>query len=61
MAQKFSLKAGLKKFGKQGKQAVTKDLKQLHNMVTYVPMDASKITEEQRKSTMQSLIFLIKK
>ncbi len=34
MAQQFSLNVGLKKFGKKGKKAVTKELKQLHNMVT---------------------------
>ena len=61
MAHQFSLKAGLKKFGEQGKQAVTKELKQLHDMVTYVPMDVSKMTKEQRKYDMQLLIFLTKK
>ena len=39
MAQQFSLKAGLKKFGDRGKEAVIKELAQLHDMTTYVPMD----------------------
>ncbi len=38
MAHQFSLKVGLKKFGKPCKEAVTKELKQLHDMVNYTPM-----------------------
>ncbi len=51
----------LKRFGKQSKQVVTKELKKLHDMVTYVPMDASKITHQQREEAMQLLMFLTKK
>ncbi len=37
VAQQFSLKAGLKKFGNEGNVEVTKELKQLHDVVTYIP------------------------
>jgi hypothetical protein len=38
--QQFSIKAGLKKFGIRGEKAVTKELKQLHDMITFFPLDA---------------------
>ena len=61
MSHQFSLNVGLKKFGDEGKVAATKVLKQLHNRVTYVPMDASKMIKGQRKEAMRSQIFLTKK
>merc|ERR1712127_877817 len=44
MAQKFSLHAGLKKFGDRAKEAVSKELTQIHQMGTYTPMDPDKMT-----------------
>ena len=44
MAQHFSLKAGLKKFGVPGEEATTKDLTQLHDIVTFIPMDPTKLS-----------------
>ncbi len=34
MAQQFNLRTGLKKFGKEGKVAIKKELTQLHDMTT---------------------------
>ena len=61
MAQQFSLRVVLKKYGKEGKVAVKKELTQLHDMATYVPMDAYKITKEQKDAELKSLIFLTEK
>ena len=61
MAQQFNLRAGLKKFGKEGKVAVKKEFTQIQDMVTYVPMDASKITEAQKQAALKFLIFLTEK
>ena len=44
MAQHFSLKAGLKMFGVPGEEATTKELTQLHNMVTFIPMDPTRLS-----------------
>ena len=61
MVETFSLNAGLKKFGDRGKTAVRKELTQLHDVKTYVPMDPDKMTPQQKVKAMNSLIFLTKK
>ena len=61
MAQQFNLRAFLKKFLDKSKVAVKKELTQLHGMATYIPMDASKMTKEQKTATMRSLMFLTDK
>ena len=48
MVQQFSLKAGMAKFGDRATTAVTKELTQLHDMKTYVPMDPDKMTRQQK-------------
>ena len=49
-----SLKAGLKKFGDRGENAVTKELQQLHDMETYY-------TKKQKAEALASLMFLVEK
>ena len=61
MAQHFSLKAGLKKFGVPGERTTTNELTQLHDMVTFIPMDPAKLSIADRLKALSSLIFLIKK
>ena len=61
MAQYFSLKAGLKKFGVPGKKATTKILSQLHYMVTCIPIDPAKLTKADRLTILSSLMLLIEK
>jgi hypothetical protein len=59
--QQYSIKAGLKKFGEKGQKAVTKELKQLHDMVTFFPIDPTTVTKEQRTKAISSLMFLKEK
>ncbi len=49
MAQQFSLHAGLKKFGDKAKEAVTKELAQIHEIGTYTPMNPYKMTANQKR------------
>ena len=55
MVQQYSLKAGLKHFGKEGEKSVMKELKQHHDYKTYVPLDPKTVTAEQRKEALDSL------
>jgi hypothetical protein len=57
----YSLKAGLKKFGKKGEAAVTKELGQFHDLSVFVPVDGKKLSREERKAALASLIFLKEK
>ena len=49
------------KFSGCAKTAATKELTQLHNMETYVPMDPDKMTPQQRSEALNSLMFLVEK
>ena len=57
----YLIKAGLRKFGKRGEATVKKELMQLHDMIAFYPMDASKLTREQKIKTIASLMFLKEK
>ncbi|KAL7509413.1 hypothetical protein ACHAXN_008345, partial [Cyclotella atomus] len=59
--QQYSIKAGLRKFGIRGERAVSKELQQLHDMVTFFPLDPSTIMREQRARAIASLMFLKEK
>jgi hypothetical protein len=51
----YSLKAGLKKFGEAGEKAVTNELGQFHDMSVFEPINATKLTKEERKQALASL------
>ena len=61
MIQQFSLKAGLKEFGTKGEEAVTKELKQQHDMETYFPLDPTSLSKQDRADALSSLMFLTQK
>jgi len=61
MAQHVSLKAGLKKFGVPGGKATNKELSQLYDMVTCIPMDPAKLSRADRLKALSSPMFLIEK
>jgi len=54
----YNLKPGLRKFGTQGEKAALKETTQLHIMDTWTPMEASKLSREQRMRALSSLLFL---
>ena len=39
LIHKYNLETSLKMFGDKGERVETKELTQLHNMVTFIPMD----------------------
>ena len=61
MAQNFSIRAGLKKFGSKGEKSVSNELTQLHTMSTYYPVDPTTLTKNQNLDALNSLMFLIEK
>ena len=60
-AETFSLKAGLKKFGKRGYEAAAGEMKQLHDRAVFKTVDISTLSPTEKKKTMRSLIFLTEK
>jgi hypothetical protein len=57
----YNLKPGLRKFGTRGKKAALKEMTQLHIMDMWIPMDAGKLSREQRMRALSSLLFLKEK
>jgi hypothetical protein len=57
----YSLKQGIKKFGKPGIEAVHKEMKQIHDRVIFEPIRIEEMTILERKRAMESLIFLTEK
>ena len=60
-AQQYSVKEGIRLFGNRGRESMTKELQQLHDMVTYTPVHAHELTRDQRKEALSSLMFLTEK
>ena len=52
---------GVKKFGNNGLNALWSEVKQLNDRTRFRPIDVKKITIQERKGAMKSLIFLTKK
>jgi hypothetical protein len=57
----YNLKPGLKKFGIGGLDASLKELTSLHVMDTWTPMEAERLSREQRMRALSSLLFLKEK
>jgi hypothetical protein len=60
-AQQYGLGKGIRKFGKKGKEAAIKEMKQLHERTVFLPVDVSKLTQKERDEAMESLMFLVEK
>ena len=61
LAQQYTLKKGLEKFGDRAAEATTKELKQIHDIGTYQPLDAIKLTKKERMEALSSLLFITEK
>ena len=59
LIQQFSLKAGLKRFGKEGEAAATKDLTQHNDMQKYFPLYPKALNAKQHTETLVLLMFLV--
>jgi hypothetical protein len=57
----YQLDAGIKRFGKQGESAVTKELDQFNKFEVFEPQHANDLSEEDNRKALSSLIFLKEK
>ena len=57
----YTLKKGLNKFGDQGYEASHGEMKQLHDRSVFKPINVSNLTPQEKKRSMESLIFLVEK
>ena len=59
--QTYNLRKGILKYKDKGRNAVNKELTQLHNRKVFKPIHQSELTESEKKKAMNSLIFLTEK
>jgi hypothetical protein len=57
----YSMKKGIQVFGKQGTDAVLKELKLLHDKNTFEPVDPVTMAPEDRRSALPCLMYLTEK
>ena len=57
----MTMKKGLKMFGKQGEEAVKKELQQLHERAVIKPIAAPMMTRDEKRKSLQYLMFLKRK
>jgi hypothetical protein len=57
----YGLKQGLREFGKEGTEAVRKELLQLHERDVFTPIKADELTKNERHNVLPSLMFLKRK
>ena len=61
MIHQYTLNKGLELYGDKAEKATVKEFTQIQDMDTYTPMDASKLTREQKTKALSSLLFLTEK
>ena len=61
MIHQYNLRKGLELFGDKAEAATVKELSQIHEMGTYVPLDSGKLTAEQKAKALSSLLFIVEK
>ena len=61
LAEQHSLKRAARLFGPKAMEAAGKELQQIHDFGTYVPMDPSKLTREEKKKAIEALMFVTEK
>jgi hypothetical protein len=59
--QQYIVQKGLKKFGKRGKDATLKELRQLHDRVCFEPVGVSSLSANEKKKAQEALLFLNEK
>jgi hypothetical protein len=57
----FSLCQGLKKFPVQSKLAAMTEMKQLHNMQVFAPVNKSNLSKQELSQVLNSLMFIKEK
>ena len=57
----YMLKKGIELFDKEAENAAVKELQQIDDMDTYIPVDPKNLTPEDKSKTLSALFFLTRK
>ena len=61
LAQTYSLKSAVNKFGDRAREAALGEMRQLHDRVVFEPVNVDSLLPKERKRAMESLMFLTEK
>ena len=61
MSHQYTLKKGLELFGEKAEEAAVKEMKQIHDMDTYTPIDPKTLSTEEKNKALSALFFLTEK
>ena len=61
LVQTYSLRAGIKKFGNNGKNAALLEMEQLHKCDCWKPRKIEELSTSQKRNALESLLFLTEK
>ena len=61
MIQAHGLHKGVKLFGQEARNTVQKEVQQHHDMETYISVDPSKLTIDEKREAVELLCNIIKK
>ena len=61
MSHQYTLNKGLELFGEKAEEAAVKELKQIHDMDTYTPIDPKTLSTEEKNKALSALFFLTEK
>ena len=59
--QQYILQTGLKVFGKEGRDAASKEIDQLHQRSCFQPIEVASLTKEERRKAQDAIMFLTEK
>ena len=59
MIHQYNLRKGLELFRDKAETATVKELSQIHEMDTYVPLNAGELSPEQKAKALSSLMFIV--
>ena len=61
MIQAHGLHKGIELFGQEARNTVQKEMQQHYDMKTYIPVDPSKLTYDEKQEAIESLCNIVKK
>ena len=61
LVEHYNMKNSLELFGERGEKEVKKELQKIHDMNTYNPMYSFKLSYQERKDDMASVLFITEK
>ena len=60
-AETYTLNRGVKVVGRKGYEAAFNEVNQLHKRKCFMPIDVNKLSDENQRKALESLIFLTEK